>query len=192
MKNTMKLKLLAAAAMMVAGSVHAGDAFLNGLPVVEDGSVATPYDFGTLSATPELLFVSLGLSSSTPFEEHANFYVPTSSNGSGVANTYAVTFFGVNLVDITGLTVNVWDGVHPNGTTNFATFSGNNITTSFGTLAAGQYHLDITGTIGPDAYGGQYSVALSATPVPEPETYAMFLAGLGLMGFMARRRSKAA
>ena len=28
------------------------------------------------------------------------------------------------------------------------------------------------------------------TTVPEPETYAMFLAGLGLMGFMARRRSK--
>jgi hypothetical protein len=24
--------------------------------------------------------------------------------------------------------------------------------------------------------------------VPEPETYAMFMAGLGLMGFMARRR----
>lgn len=27
-------------------------------------------------------------------------------------------------------------------------------------------------------------------PVPEPETYAMFLAGLGLMGFMARRRKQ--
>ncbi|WP_374049964.1 FxDxF family PEP-CTERM protein [Nitrosomonas sp. sh817] len=26
------------------------------------------------------------------------------------------------------------------------------------------------------------------TPVPEPETYAMLLAGLGLVGFMARRR----
>ena len=26
------------------------------------------------------------------------------------------------------------------------------------------------------------------TPVPEPETYALFLAGLGMMGFMARRR----
>lgn len=28
-------------------------------------------------------------------------------------------------------------------------------------------------------------------PIPEPETYAMLLAGLGLMGFMARRRRKA-
>jgi hypothetical protein len=30
------------------------------------------------------------------------------------------------------------------------------------------------------------------TPVPEPETYAMLLAGLGLLGFMARRRKQAA
>ncbi|MBV6322207.1 FxDxF family PEP-CTERM protein [Duganella sp. HSC-15S17] len=30
------------------------------------------------------------------------------------------------------------------------------------------------------------------TPVPEPETYAMLLAGLGLVGFMARRRKLAA
>ena len=28
------------------------------------------------------------------------------------------------------------------------------------------------------------------SPVPEPETYAMLLAGLGLMGAVARRRSK--
>lgn len=35
------------------------------------------------------------------------------------------------------------------------------------------------------------NVSLSVTPVPEPETYAMFLAGLGLMGFVARRRNKA-
>ncbi|MBT9519897.1 MAG: PEP-CTERM sorting domain-containing protein, partial [Dechloromonas sp.] len=29
-------------------------------------------------------------------------------------------------------------------------------------------------------------------PVPEPESYAMLLAGLGLMGVVARRRSQAA
>ena len=28
-------------------------------------------------------------------------------------------------------------------------------------------------------------------PVPEPETYAMLLAGLGLVGFMARRKAQA-
>jgi hypothetical protein len=31
---------------------------------------------------------------------------------------------------------------------------------------------------------------IAAAPVPEPETYAMLLAGLGLLGFAARRRSK--
>lgn len=29
-----------------------------------------------------------------------------------------------------------------------------------------------------------------AAPVPEPETYAMLIAGLGLVGFMARRRKQ--
>lgn len=32
------------------------------------------------------------------------------------------------------------------------------------------------------------SLNVMATPVPEPETYAMLLAGLGLLGFMGRRR----
>jgi hypothetical protein len=31
---------------------------------------------------------------------------------------------------------------------------------------------------------------IGVTPVPEPQTYAMFLAGFGLLGFMARRRKQ--
>ncbi len=34
-----------------------------------------------------------------------------------------------------------------------------------------------------------YSGELTVTPVPEPETYAMMLAGLAALGFLARRRS---
>ena len=45
--------------------------------------------------------------------------------------------------------------------------------------------------------GTFYSVHLSDSiapppPVPEPETYVMLLAGLGLLGFMARRRKESA
>lgn len=45
-----------------------------------------------------------------------------------------------------------------------------------------------------DAIGTMSGVPLSQTitaAVPEPETYAMFMAGLGLMGFVARRRRQA-
>jgi len=34
------------------------------------------------------------------------------------------------------------------------------------------------------------NISVTAAPVPEPETYAMLVAGLGLLGFMARRKQK--
>lgn len=36
--------------------------------------------------------------------------------------------------------------------------------------------------------GANFQGSLVLTPVPEPETYAMLLAGLGVVGFVARRR----
>jgi hypothetical protein len=41
--------------------------------------------------------------------------------------------------------------------------------------------------VGVGSFGGSVTV----TPVPEPETYALMLAGLGAIGFVARRRSAA-
>ncbi|MDP1672545.1 MAG: FxDxF family PEP-CTERM protein, partial [Burkholderiales bacterium] len=35
-------------------------------------------------------------------------------------------------------------------------------------------------------------VGSSVSAIPEPETYAMMAAGLGLLGFVARRRKKTA
>jgi hypothetical protein len=40
-------------------------------------------------------------------------------------------------------------------------------------------------------YGFDVGIAGVANPVPEPETYALMMAGLGAMGFIARRRRKA-
>jgi len=56
---------------------------------------------------------------------------------------------------------------------------------------------DWLGALGSGAFGGYTLTALTsaarqdqlmATPISEPETYAMLLAGLGLMGLMVRRR----
>jgi hypothetical protein len=46
----------------------------------------------------------------------------------------------------------------------------------------------VTGAKG-GSYGGNIDVVIAA--VPEPETYAMLAAGLGLIGFMARRKKQA-
>jgi hypothetical protein len=39
-------------------------------------------------------------------------------------------------------------------------------------------------------YNSHYTTLIELSPAPEPETYAMLLAGLGLTGFIARRRQK--
>jgi hypothetical protein len=51
------------------------------------------------------------------------------------------------------------------------------------TSASGGYTL--TALVGPSNQD-----QMMATPVPEPQTYMMLLAGLGLMGFVARRRQR--
>lgn len=59
---------------------------------------------------------------------------------------------------------------------------------SVGNIAAGSYQLTVTGTnsaaIG--SYGGSVAVAAA---VPEPQTYALLLAGLVGIGFVVRRRA---
>lgn len=63
-----------------------------------------------------------------------------------------------------------------------------------GVLSAGTYRVavigDATGTLG-GSYGGVIQTVGTA-PVPEPETWALMLGGLGALGFLARRRKVAA
>lgn len=76
-----------------------------------------------------------------------------------------------------------WDTIAPVPTDSDGIFSYSYI---LGGLTAGQgYSFEIKGA--GDAF---YSVTLA--PVPEPESFAMLLAGLGLMGVVARRKKNTA
>jgi hypothetical protein len=54
-------------------------------------------------------------------------------------------------------------------------------------LASGDYYVQVSGRLVSNT-GGSFGGSLMLAPIPEPETYGMMLAGLGLVGYMARRR----
>lgn len=84
--------------------------------------------------------------------------------------------------DISNLTYTIWQGSQSYGT--YSAGLGKSETV----LSSGSYFLKITG-VADGTHGGVYGLDLTqATPMPEPSTYAMLLGGLGVVGFIARRR----
>ena len=63
-------------------------------------------------------------------------------------------------------------------------------TISADALATGSYYLQVNGTMVSNT-GASFGGSVMLNPVPEPETYGMMLAGLGVLGFLARRRKAA-
>jgi hypothetical protein len=58
-------------------------------------------------------------------------------------------------------------------------------------LPAGDYDLIVKGVNSADAAAYSGTITIAAAPIPEPETYALMMAGLGVLGFVARRRKAA-
>lgn len=66
---------------------------------------------------------------------------------------------------------------------------GSSIGMNWGATTGGNMYLVVSGVTN-GTMGGLYTGAVSVTAVPEPESYAMLLAGLGVMGAIAVRRNK--
>lgn len=142
---------------------------------------------GAAHAAPTILDLSTGSASfsSAAASQDYQFTLPFGSTA-GLGTVTAAFVFGTGY-DISSVTFGsstqfvTTNTVAPGVTFDLATlFSG--------PLAAGTYNFTVKGT---SFGGGQYTGNITVTPVPEAETYALALAGLGVVGLVAARRRKA-
>lgn len=129
--------------------------------VVEDEGSPSSYNLGTISAGDSVGFI--GSFAGTADIDVWTFTINPSNSGSGIVATFSgllPPYFSLSI-----------DGGAALPSANYYNFGG---------LGDGTHTLTLTGSNA--AYIG------AVTAVPEAETYAMLLAGLGLMGGIARRR----
>jgi hypothetical protein len=187
----MKRHLLAAAALaVVAFGANATTVSTN------LGTVAGPFDTGTittsfvdsldisytftLAATSDVTALGFGLQSSSLGANFVQTLITTYNGTSGAVDLYKTgvgseiqpTFYGVgsSAFVFSGLTAGTY-------TLSFSAFTNTTKTNLFTGSSTTKYG----GT-------GAFATQIQVSAVPEPETYAMILAGLGIVGFMSRRR----
>jgi len=139
---------------------------------------AASYSFDSLSNTQ-----SKNVNVSGDFSDTFTFTLP--STFSGVQGSYLAFDYGSDLI------ANFSFGTGSNTLVSGVTLSSNTSAAGID-IASYSHKFNLTGgktywfTLAGSATDANYTVTLA--PVPEPETYALMLAGLGLLGVAARRR----
>lgn len=126
-----------------------------------------------------------------------NGTLPASATGLDTNTTSPVLMKFSSLIDINSITItedNSRYGQSFNNNLFFVDAAGNylNVSQDFGATTSFTYSPHLTGVAGVVLpFTSKFITGIAVNPVPEPETYAMLMAGLGLIGFMARRRKSA-
>jgi len=131
------------------------------------------YDIGTLGTAPYVQNVTVASGSFTDFFD---FDIATDSTGASSISNHVLTFFGNNIFDISGLTLEVYQGA------SLLLGSYENMD-----LSIGSYTAKVFGS-GTGVSGGNYTFSIITSPVPEASTLSLMMAGFGLIGFMSYRR----
>lgn len=120
----------------------------------------------------------------------AHIHCCTTAPGNVGVTTQTPSFVGFPLGGTFGSYDNTFDMTLASSYNSaFITANGGTVSTAFSALVtgldAGRSYLNIHSTFAP---GGEIRGFLA--PVPEPETYALMLSGLALMGWVARRQKR--
>lgn len=163
----MKLKSLAAVAIIAVAGIS--------------NSFATNISLGPISSNASFSSTVTG-----SFLDTFTFTLAKPSNVAASLTNVALTFGSWTYNGITGLSASLngsplFSSTSTSGPATVTVFAG------VASLPAGGFSLTVQGNAGTG--GGSYGGNIVAAPVPEPETFAMLLAGLGLMGVIGRRRS---
>jgi hypothetical protein len=176
------LKLTAVAALLAGASV---------------GANAATTDLGTISLGEPATFSGVVQGSGTSINDLFTFTLDSGNTSSGYSvvniplsftggewNTALATLTLSSNAD--GIVGNGDDQMLASAIWNQGSNSNDSLSLSYDSAITGPAYITITG-VTDGGNGGVYAGAIAA--VPEPETYAMLLAGLGLMGAVVRRRS---
>ena len=158
------------------------------LGVASGAANAQTMNLGTLPILPALPLTGSVSDPVGAINDTLNFSFPTgaSFDSAGMAN-FPVKLGSINLYDIAGLSATLYNGFNESGG---VIGSLNTITPGVlqgsGSLTPGNYSFLVTGTASGSA-GGLYVYTMAAA-VPEVNTWAMMLTGLGLVALGIRRR----
>lgn len=174
----MKLKkILAAVALAAAASgasaevLDFGNAGSSG-----DGFFAQGFITHTAGTFDDYLFFSLSSPDYTAWLGLGTIADQPRPNGANITDLIASLYLDGGTLGAAGA-----------GDVLFAELGAGDYISNGGLLPTGAYYFKVSGTaVGPGSSSYSYSAAV--TPVPEPATYGMMLAGLGMLGAIAGRR----